>query len=190
MNRTLPLRALRVLNPLVRSMGVWTRALLVLSLLASVLAVGCGGGSSNSSASSAVQSAQLSGNWQFTLTGPSDNSVVGGPQGGFLLQDKGKVTGGLVYSVGLPQSNNNPIVCNSGSAAVTGSLSGQTVSLTAIAGSQTFAFSGALSSDGKMMTGTYTTTDGNGCGTAQTGLPWTAVFVPPLNGSVQGNFHS
>ena len=190
MNRTLPLRALRVLNPLVRSMEVWTRVLLILSLLASLLAAGCGGGSSNSSASSAVQSAQLSGNWQFTLTGPSDNSFVGGPQGGFLLQDKGKVTGGLVYSVGLPQSNSNPIVCNSGSAAVTGSLSGQTVSLTAIAGSQTFAFSGALSSDGKMMTGTYTTTDGNGCGTAQTGLPWTAVFVPPLNGSVQGNFHS
>src|SRR5437899_4465571 len=40
------------------------------------------------------------------------------------------------------------------------------------------------------MMGTYSSTDGKGCGTAQTGLQWSAISVPPLTGAIQGNFHS
>jgi hypothetical protein len=40
------------------------------------------------------------------------------------------------------------------------------------------------------MMGTYASTDGKGCGTAQAGLQWSATAVQPLTGSVQGIFHS
>src|SRR5207249_6803869 len=86
-------------------------------------------------------------------------------------------------------------VCNSGSADVTGALNGQDVTLTAMAGTQIFSFTGRMSIDGTTMGGTYTSTagtatDGSPCGTAQTGLQWGAVMVPPLFGSFLGSFHS
>jgi hypothetical protein len=40
------------------------------------------------------------------------------------------------------------------------------------------------------MMGTYTSTNGKGCGTTQSGLQWSATYVPPLTGAIQGNFHS
>jgi hypothetical protein len=161
---------------------------LPLFALTSLLALtACGGSHSNNTNSGA----SLVGNWQFTLAAPSDNSFQGGIQGGFLLQNNGTVTGGVTYSVFLPPQMESPAtLCNSGSAPVIGTISGQTVTLTAVAGPQTFTFSGSLSSDNSTMTGTYATTDGKGCGTAQTGLLWSAVSVPSLTGSVQGNFHS
>jgi hypothetical protein len=136
--------------------------------------------------------ATLSGNWQFTMAAPADGSFSGGLQGGFLLQKDSAVTGAAVYSVALPA---NPNPCNSGSAAITGTLSNQSVALTAVAGTQTFTFAGTLSLSGSTMGGTYTSTagtaaDGTGCGTAQTGLQWSAILVPPLTGPIQGSFHS
>jgi hypothetical protein len=64
-----------------------------------------------------------------------------------------------------------------------------------MAGLQTFTFTGTLSTDGTSMVGTYTSTagtasDGSPCGTAQTGLQWSATSVPPLLGPVTGSFHS
>jgi hypothetical protein len=52
-----------------------------------------------------------------------------------------------------------------------------------------------MSINGTNMGGTYsstagTATDGSPCGTAQTGLQWSAVIVPPLFGSFLGSFHS
>lgn len=154
-------------------------------LLAAVLALSsCGGGSSNSSTGIA---GQMAGNWQFTMSPPLDNSFAGGPQGGFLLQNgDGSLTGQFTYSVSTAASP----VCNSGSAPVTGNINGQTVTLTVAASPQTFTLNGTLSSNGTTITGTYTSTDGKGCGTAQSGLQWTAVSVPALTGTVQGFFHS
>ena len=169
---------------------LWAARLLFSVLISTLLLMttGCGGGGSSSSVSSAQNSTEPAGNWQFTLTPPADGSFVGGPQGGFLLQNNGAITGAVVYSVGLPQQGSNPTICNSGSASVTGKLNGSTVTLTAVAGQQTFTLTGTLS--GTTIAGTYNTTDGNGCGTAQNGLQWSAVSIPPLNGSVQGTFHS
>ena len=162
---------------------------LSLLVLASLLVLtACGGGNSNQ----ASGSASLVGNWQFTLAAPSDNSFQGGVQGGFLLQNNGNVTGGVTYSIFLPpqQIGSPSTLCNSGSAPVTGTINGRGVTLIAVAGPQTFTLTGSLSADNSTMAGTYTSTDGNGCGTAQTGLQWSAVSVPPLSGTIQGNFHS
>ena len=168
----------------------WNVKSLLFLLLAAVLPLSsCGGGSS--SAAQAAQSAVLSGNWQFNMTPPPDSSFVGGMQGGFLLQDKGSVHGGIVYSIALPQPPPVPAtVCSSGSAAVSGTMSGQQVTLTTIAGAQTLSLTGTLSSDGSTMSGTYDSTDGQGCGTAQTGLAWSATAVKPITGKFQGSFHS
>ena len=134
----------------------------------------------------------LSGNWQFTMAPPADGSFMGGIEGGFLLQVGGTVNGGATYSVSLPGLL---VPCNTGSAMVSGSLGGQTVTLTAVAGTQTFSLNGTLSVDGTTMAGTYNSTagtasNGSPCGTAQTGLQWSAYVVPPLQGSIQGSFHS
>jgi hypothetical protein len=139
---------------------------------------------------------QVGGNWQFIVANPSDQTFVGGIQGGFLQQDdkSGAVTGSVSYSVALPQSASAAVVCNSGSTVVTGTLTGHTLTLTAVAGTQTFTLMGALSLDNLSLAGTYsstagTATDGSPCGTAQSGLPWSASWVPPLTGVIQGGFH-
>jgi hypothetical protein len=166
--------------------SLWT-LLLTASLM---MVVACGGGTSQNSW-------PLAGNWQFTMAGPADKSFVGGLNGGFLLQNQGAVNGAAVYSVTPPGAQ---YPCGSGSAPITGNISGQNVSLTASAGGQTFTLNGTLSADGSTMMGTYASTAGTwvnpadglveACGTAQNGVQWSARSVPPLNGAVQGNFHS
>lgn len=177
---------------LCRSTQISCRTLRLPSLFlfaALILLSACGGKSSNNDSQN---TGALAGNWQFTVAAPSDNSFQGGIQGGFLLQSNdGTVTGSVVYAVYLPaQSGGAPTLCNSGSAPVTGILNGQAVTLTAVASPQTFTFTGTLSANNLTMMGTYKSTDGKGCGTAQTGLQWSAIAVPPLTGAVQGNFHS
>ena len=154
-----------------------------------LLLAGCGGSHSNSNSSSATP--QITGNWQFTMSPPSDGSFLGGIQGGFLLQNNTSVTGGFVYNVELPPAPGGaPTVCSSGSAPVTGTMNGQTIALTVSAGDQTFTLNGGLSADGTTMMGTYTSTASKGCGTKQAGLQWTALLVPSATGAIQGNFHS
>ncbi len=163
----------------------------ILMFMASLLALaGCGG--------SQPQGGAFAGNWQFTMAAPSDNSFVGGLQGGFLQQKQNALTGAVVYSIATPTSNNVVAATqcsNSGSAAVTGTINGANVTLTATAGGQTFILTGTLSGDGTTLMGTYTSTavtaaDGTACGAAESGLQWTARSVPPLTGAVSGNFHS
>jgi len=162
--------------------------LLPLLLIAILILPSCGGSSSSQS-----QSGQVAGNWQFTMAAPSDNSFLGGLQGGFLLESSNNaVTGAVVFAIQLPPAQPGGVstLCNSGSAPVTGTISGQNVTLNVAASPQTFALTGTLSSDGTTMMGMYNSTDGQGCGTAQTGLQWSATLMPSLTGSIQGNFHS
>jgi len=100
--------------------------------------------------------------------------------------------GTAAYSVSLSQLL---VPCSNGSAAITGTINGQNLTLTASAGTQTFTFAGTLSFDGSTMIGTYSSTagtasDGAPCGTAQSGLQWSAILVPPITGAIQGTFHS
>jgi len=181
----------RTNRPLTSRRSCASRTVLLLALLiATTIFTACGGGGSSGSDTTAT----LSGNWQFTLAPPVDGSFSGGLQGGFLLQTSGSVKGSAAYAVSLPGFS---IPCNSGSAAITGTISGQTVTLTAVAGTKTFTFSGMLSFDGSTMVGTYTTptagTSGDGatCGTIQTvPMQWSAILVPPITGAIVGNFHS
>ena len=175
-----------------RLCGARVKSLMLLLLAGTMMLTGCGGGSSSGSENTAT----LSGNWQFTMANqvasPPNPEYTGGLQGGFLLQNNGSVTGGAAYSVYMQQLL---IPCNSGSAAVTGTITGQNVTLTAAAGTQTFTFTGILSFDGSTMAGTYASTagtagDGAPCGSAETGLQWSAILVPSITGSIQGTFHS
>src|SRR5271155_2505998 len=166
------------------------KTLWLLVVVATLLLSACGGGSSSSS----QQSATLAGNWQVSMVNTPDLTASSGLQGGFLLQNNGSVTGAVVYSNTLLNSLQGP--CNSGSAPITGTISGQMVTIMAVAGTQTFTLTGTL--NGSMIAGTYTATagtaaDGSSCGsgTAQTGpLAWSATSVPPLTGTITGSFHS
>jgi hypothetical protein len=167
----------------------WLPALLA----ATLILAGCGG---SSSGGGQIQ-LSLSGNWQFTMAPPGDGSFLGGLEGGFLLQSGNSVNGGATYAVFLPGLQ---IPCDSGNAAITGSsttINGNQIqwTITAVAGTQTFTLTGIQSFDGSTMAGTYNSTagtsgDGSPCGTAQTGLQWSAVLVPPITGNIQGSFHS
>ena len=179
----------------------------VLLSLVGLTISGCGGGNAGSSQNAAA----MSGNWQFAMSAPPDNSFLGGLQGGFLVQNNGQINGQIIFSISLPSSDGGePTICNSGTAAITGTISGQTVTLNATVGTldqngnpatQTFALSnGQLSSDNSVIQGgTYSSTIGYYqnqagqiavCGTAQTGVQWSALSVPPITGSFQGFFHS
>ena len=167
-----------------------TNAFCLLLLACTITLSACGGSSSPNS--SLIPPPSLTGNWQFTMSPPTDGSFVGGLQGGFLLQNNDSVSGAATYSVSLA---NFSVPCNRGSARVTGTLNGQTVQFTAVAGTQTFTLSGTLSLDGSTITGTYDATagtagDGSPCGAAQTGAQWIATLVPPLVGPVLGSFQS
>jgi hypothetical protein len=165
-----------------------------------IMLASCGGSSSGG----VSESAALSGNWQFTMAPQSDGNAAdptfsGGLLGGFLLENAsgGSASGQTVYSVALTPttSNPNPTPCNSGSAGLAVTISGQNVTLTELAGTQTFTLSGTLSADGSTMLGTYTSTagtaaDGSACGYAVQGVSWSAISVPPLAGPIQGSFHS
>lgn len=175
-----------------------------LCVLLSMILAACGCGSSSKNSQVAVP---LAGNWQVTMNAPADGSFGGAAVntqsscgigsappcplllGGFLLPNNGSVSGALTYSITSIPQQPGTFPC-SGSATVTGSLSGQNVKLTVQAGLQTFSLSGTLSADGSTMTGTYSSTATQGCGTAQSGLQWTAVSVPSVSGQFQGFFHS
>jgi hypothetical protein len=171
--------------------GLW-----LLVLAGTMMLSACGGGTSSGAVLQVPLT--LSGNWQFTMAPPADGSFLGGLQGGFLLQNGKSVTGAATYAVSLPQLL---IPCNTGSATITGSITGANNSqnvwtLTAVAGTQTFTLQGIQSLDGSTMVGTYTSTagtsgDGANCGTLQTvPMQWSAIFVPPLTGGILGSFHS
>jgi hypothetical protein len=187
--------------------------LILLTLLALTLCK-CGGGSGSTATSS---DPQVSGNWQFKLAtkGTSLDVNVSPLQGGFLLQTNGSITGQAVFSLVLPpQNSGSPITCNSGTANVTGTVSGQSVNLTAVMGTldengnptmQTLNLKGGTlnSNNSAIQKGTWTLSAGYylvingkqnqflpcGGGSQDTGT-WDATLVPPLTGGFQGFFHS
>ncbi len=153
---------------------------------------------SGSSSSGTPSASTASGNWQFSMSNPDPNypaTAFYGLQGGFLLQSKGSVSGQAVYLIsGVSQTNGAWAICDSGSAQITGTVNGQTLSLTAAAGSQTFTLQGTLS-DGQISNATFSTSGGavtgfTSCGTVASGQAWSATSVPPLTGSITGSFHS
>ncbi|HWY22658.1 MAG TPA: hypothetical protein VNX26_15635 [Candidatus Acidoferrum sp.] len=176
---------------------VYLKSVLLVLLAGTMTLSACGGSSGSSSGGSQVP-LTLSGNWQFTMaeqlnSDPTKPSFTGGLQGGFLLQNNGSVAGQasfLIMTQPPAGSGAQPTPCNSGIDQITGTITGQTVNLTAqSSGGQTFTLTGTLAFDYSTMTGSYTSTDGAGCGIA-TAQNWSATLVPPLTGNIQGLFHS
>jgi hypothetical protein len=125
---------------------------------------------------------------------PTKPSFSGGLQGGFLLQNGTAVSGQINFLIVTEPpygTGGSPTPCNNGVAPISGTITDQTVNLTAISiGAQTYTLTGTLSYDGSTIAGTYTSTDGQGCGIAGT-QAWSATLVPLLNStSIQGTFHS
>jgi hypothetical protein len=180
------------------SSRVSLRVAYLLLLAVTLILSSCGG---SSSSTSSQQNGAIPGNWQFSMTPADPNypaSAQYGLQGGFLLQTNGKISGQVVYTIASDQLQNGlPVICDSGSAFVTGTVSGQNVTLSAVAGSQTFSLTGTLGSNGSITNGQFTTPGGMVAG-AVCGAPapqggsqvWSAVPVPVLSGSVTGSFHS
>jgi hypothetical protein len=169
-------------------------ALLLLTLSLAMALVACGSSGTNSQLP-----LTLSGNWQFTMaeqlnTDASLPSFTGGLQGGFLIQNGSTVSGQMTFATTTQPpfgSGGTPTQCNSGVTPISGTISGQTVNLTAQSvGAQTFTLTGTLSLDGSTISGTFTSTDGAGCGIAAA-ASWSASLIPILTStSVQGTFHS
>jgi hypothetical protein len=127
----------------------------------------CGSGNSSSSSNNGP----LSGNWQITASQerpPAQFSVSG-----FLLQSNSSVTG----TVARPGQG-----C-AGPVPLTGTVSGQNVTLSVNSG--TMSLTGSISSDGKSMSGVYETLQGDCTRQATTGT-WTALQVPPITGKFTG----
>lgn len=158
-------------------------------------------GCANSSTLSGNNS-PIAGNWQFqletdgtfasrdSLNCPQANGSTFFCAGGFLTESGGAVTGQLQYAIIVPPTPTTTSVdCNSGSAQVTGSVNGLNVTLTALAGPETFSLKGAINPDGSMG-GNYSS-DGKGCGNPQSPQArWTATLIPPMTGIIQGTLHS
>src|ERR1700719_2425638 len=111
----------------------------------------CGGGSTSISSPVPLN---LSGNWQFTMaqqlnSDPTKPSFTGGLQGGFLLDNNGSVAGQASFMIMTQPpagSGAQPTPCNSGIDQITGTITGQTVNLTAQSSTgHTFTLTGTLS---------------------------------------------
>jgi len=149
--------------------------MLGLALLGSAVLTSCG---SSSSVPPPNQGA-LAGNWQFTLTkttAPHTVTLISG----FLQQTGKAVTGSVQFT---PPISAPP--CG-GSFAVSGTSDGQNVNLTINEGGASVTLTGTASASS--MGGSYNTV-ATGCGKSETGT-FTAILVKPLNGTIQGVFHS
>src|ERR1700747_802577 len=135
--------------------GPW--CLWILPVAGMLVLCGC----SNRTADVPLVGPQLSGNWQFTVADPPDQSFVGGLQGGFLGQNNNSLTGSVAFLI----FGSSAQICNSGSAEITGTISGQNVAFTAVASTQTFTFTGSVSTDSSTLVGTYNSTAGTANGT-------------------------
>lgn len=146
----------------------WLLALLFLS--------GCGGGNSGNGAGSSTTSSSatwMTGNWQITLQKSTGKPKT---ESGFLAESDGAITGSLLLSGGTCSGVGN----------VTGTTTGNSVSMSVNNAGQTLSLQGTLGQDQASMTGTYTLLAG-GCGASENGI-WVANLVQPLGGDFQGTF--
>lgn len=151
---------------------------LALLLACPLLVTACGGGSSSSAAD---PPGPLSGNWQVVLQSTSSVSDPH-PESGFLQQN-GDVVSGSVIQINSPCS---------GVGGVSGTVSGNNVSLVVSPVGSVVTLTGALNSGGTSMGGTYNITSA-GCSSPgivpDTGN-FTANLVAPVTGNIQGTMTS
>jgi hypothetical protein len=137
----------------------------------------CGGGNSSSSSNA---NGPLTGNWQLSLVQgePRPQTTIG--VSGFLSESNGAVTG----SVQVPAIGDGTNDCG-GIGQLTGSINNQNISFSITPGGTALNFAGTISSDNTSMSGSYQAV-GGACFTKATTGTWSALLVPPLNGSFTG----
>lgn len=145
-----------------------------------LILAGCGGGSASGAADPAAQGGALSGNWQLVLKEGVPKNPPQLSVSGFLLQSQNSFQG----SVELPGDGASGQQNCAGVGTVSGTLNGQQVTFSINEGGSTLTFSGVMASDGSM-SGDYEGPGGSCLAKATTGT-WSAVQVPPLNGSFSG----
>jgi hypothetical protein len=151
---------------------------MALLLLFPLFLTGCGGGGNNNPADPAA-STSISGNWQMTLQ-PANTNAAPRAQSGFLVQSGNTVSGNLLLT--------DP-PC-SGTAAVSGNVSGTSVSIGLNPVGVSVSLTGTLGTPANSMSGSYTILS-TGCvadNTSPDTGTWTGSLVSPLNGSFQGQF--
>lgn len=153
------------------------RILGIISLVFLLLAsAACGGGSSSSSTAT---SGSLSGNWQLNLVQEEPRPQTALSVSGFFQQSDNALTG----SVSVPPVSQHS---NCGGVSIlTGTVSGQSVTLSVNEGGTTLSFTGTISTDNKSMSGDYQGPGGS-CFTKPTTGTWEAFLIPPLNGTFTG----
>jgi hypothetical protein len=165
-----------------RSCFALGRLLAVALLAASVLShSGCG-----SSSVSPPPPGALSGNWQFNLIKNNPFQQEQLFASGFLQQSNGDLTGSVQGPTTTAVSGT--VTCG-GIGPLAGSISGQNINFTLDPGGTTINFTGTVSIDQKLMSGSYAAL-GGACYDYPTSGTWTASLVPALNGSFKGTLNS
>lgn len=144
------------------------------ALCCTFLALGCGGGSGGTNLT--PQNADVSGAWQGTATSstPGLTPVIAE----LNLSDNSGTVGSTAFVVA------NSCVSSDANSKVSGSINGNSVTLTATYAGVTVSLSGTVS--GSTMSGNYTAS--GACG-SDTGT-WTATKMPQINGNYSGNMYS
>jgi hypothetical protein len=142
---------------------------------------GCGNG--KSALPTTPQNGPLSGNWQFNLYQDYPRPPTPFGISGFMTESSNAVMGNLEVPALGPSAQ-----CG-GVSAVTGSVSGQNVTLAVNNFGSIINLNGTVSADSTSMSGDYQAL-GGACFTATTTGTWNALQIPPLNGNFTGTLDS
>jgi hypothetical protein len=156
-------------------------ALISLNLLLALAA--CGG----SSSPTATTNGPLTGNWQVTMLQQYPKGPLPLGISGFLVQAKDTLTGNVNGPTTI-SSNGQTTTCG-GTAEITGSINGQSVTFSEAIGGTTYNFTGTISSDNQSMSGDFAAPAG-ACFTEPTTGTWNAFLIPVLNGNFTGTLMS
>lgn len=157
------------------------QAMLALSILA--VCVACGGKPSNNNNNGSDSPLDPQGNWLFTLNGANSSLTFAGQ----------------LYELVPPNVTSNPMAApacpGSGSLNPSGAASGtDTINLTVTQSGNNnndanFSLTGTIAPDQQSMSGTWTSTNTNGC-IVDTNGTWTAISLAPVNGTYVGTTQS
>jgi hypothetical protein len=151
-----------------RSIAATSLALVLLVLAA------CGGGNSPTPPANV-----LTGNWQMNLLQEEPRPQNSLSVSGFLVQASEALTGSVqVPAVAAGQNCGGVSVLN-------GTINGQNVTFSINEGGTALNFTGTIASNNQSMAGDYEG-PGGGCFTTPTSGSWSALLIPPLNGSFTG----
>jgi hypothetical protein len=128
-------------------------------------------------------SSGLTGNWQLDLLQEEPRPQTPLSVSGFVVDSNNALTGSVEVPAVAGQHN-----CG-GIGSLTGTVSGQNVTIAVNEGGTTLNFTGSISADGKSMSGDYQG-PGGGCYTTSTTGTWNAFLIPPLSGNFTGTIES